>query len=101
MQILAGDKEGFTVIFGVKKFHIYLYGRAFQINTDHKPLLGLFHEKRAIPTMASPRVQHWALTLAAYDYHVVYKPGMANANADELSRLSRALTGPVLQFWEK
>jgi len=46
------DKEGLAVIFGVKKFHIQLHGRAFQINADHKPLLRLFHEKRAIPTMA-------------------------------------------------
>ena len=81
------------VIFGVKKFHIYLYGRVFQIHTDHKPLLGLFNEKRAIPAMASPRVQCWALPLAAYDYHIVYKPGMPNANANVLSRLPHALTG--------
>ena len=44
--------------------------------------------------MASPRVQCWALILAAYDYHIVYKPGMANANAGTLSHLPRAQTGP-------
>ena len=32
------DKEGLAIIFAVKKFHHYLYGRQFEINSDHKPL---------------------------------------------------------------
>ena len=81
------DKEGLAVIFGVKKFHQYVYGQTFEISTDHKPLLGLFSEERAIPPMASSIIQRWALTLAAYDYRLVYKPGHLNGNADALSRL--------------
>ena len=37
--------------------------------------------------MASARVQHWALTLSAYDYKVQYVPGKQNANADVFGRL--------------
>lgn len=37
--------------------------------------------------MASARNQRWALTLAAYDYHIQFKSGESNANADMLSRL--------------
>ena len=37
--------------------------------------------------MASPRIQRWALLLAAYDYKLVYKKGKNHANADGLSRL--------------
>ncbi len=40
-----------------------------------------------MPAMASARIQRWALTLAAYDYKIVYKPGSKHANADMLSRL--------------
>ena len=32
--------------------------------THHKPPESLFKEKKAIPTMATARIQHWALTLA-------------------------------------
>lgn len=81
------DKEGLAVVFGVKKFHKYLYGRQFTIVTDHKPLISLFSEMRAIPQMTSPRIQRWAVTLAAYEYTIVYKVGREHTNADALSRL--------------
>ena len=62
------DKEALAMIVGVKKFHQFLYGKRFTIRTDHKPLEGLFGEKKGISSQASPRVQRWALTLAAYEY---------------------------------
>jgi len=31
------DKEEVAMIFGVKKFHQFLYGQLFTIKTDHKP----------------------------------------------------------------
>ena len=81
------DKEGLAIIFGVKRFHQYLLGRHFTILSDHKPLQHLFDDSRAIPQMASARLQRWALTLGAYDYSIVYKPGKDHANADMCSRL--------------
>ena len=61
------DREGLSIIFGIKKFHKFIFGRKVTIVTDHKPLLGLFGEHKAIPEHASPRVQRWAIVLAAYD----------------------------------
>ena len=81
------DKEGAVMIFGIKKFHQYLYGQKFKIFTDHKPLLGLFKADIALPAMASPRIQRWALILAAYDYELVYREGSKDGNVDGLSRL--------------
>ncbi|VDI15255.1 Hypothetical predicted protein [Mytilus galloprovincialis] len=70
------EKESLAIIFGIKKFHQYLYGHPVTIITDHKPLIGLFREDKPIPTMAASRIQRWALTLAAYEYTIVYKEGM-------------------------
>ena len=81
------EKEGLACIFGVKRFHSYLYGRKFTLITDHKPLLGLLGEIKAIPTQASARIQRWALTLAAYEYTFRYRPGGNHGNADAMSRL--------------
>ncbi len=81
------DKEGLAVIFGIRTFHKYLYGRAFTICTDHKPLINLFIETKAVPQMGSPRLQRWAVMLQAYQYNIVYKPGKYHQNVDALSRL--------------
>lgn len=74
-------------MFTVERFHQYLYGRAFKIYMDHKPLMRLFSETKRIPTLASARIQSRALTLSTYQYAIVYRVGEDNANDDALSRL--------------
>ena len=81
------EKEGLACVFGVKKFHTYLYGRQFSLLTDHKPLLGLFSEHLSVPVQASARIQRWALTLSMYEYVLGFRRGAAHHNADALSRL--------------
>ena len=81
------DKEGLAIVYWVKKFHHYLFGRHFTILSDHKPLQHLFSETRPVPAMASARIQRWALALSAYSYTITYKPGGDHVNADVLSRL--------------
>ena len=58
----------------------------FQV-TDHKPLLGLLGESKAISETASSRIQRWALLLMSYQYRLFYKSGPQIAHADGLSRL--------------
>ena len=81
------EKEALALIFGVKKFHTYLFGHKFTLNTDHKPLQSLFSESKPVPAMASGRIQCWALALASYEYIIKFKKGPTNTNADALSRL--------------
>ncbi|CAB1435234.1 unnamed protein product [Pleuronectes platessa] len=42
--------------------------------------------------MASPRIQRWAVTLAAYEYTIFYKADRDHTNADALSRLPLEVT---------
>nr|XP_055054019.1 uncharacterized protein K02A2.6-like [Misgurnus anguillicaudatus] len=76
------DKEGLAIIFRIKRFHKYIYGRTFTISTDHKPLISIFNEKKPVPQMGSQKVQRWATLLRAYEYKILYKPRQEHANAD-------------------
>ena len=60
------EKEGLAIIFGVKKFHQFLFGHHFIILSDHKPLQHIFKETSATPTMASAQIQRWALLFGGY-----------------------------------
>ena len=80
------EKEGLDVVFAVTKFHNYLYGRSFMIESDHKPLSHLFNQQKAVSVTVSARIQRWALTLSAYHYTISCKPGRRISNADTLSK---------------
>ena len=79
--------EALAIIFGVRKFHQYLYGRVCTLFTDHKPLTSILGQKAGIPTPAATRMQRWALIVSAYQYTIVYRNSKENANADAMSRL--------------
>ena len=81
------EKEALALIFGVTKFHKYLCGRSFTLQSDHRPLLGLLKQDRVISAMASARIQRWALTLSNYEYKLEYMPGSRISHADCMSRL--------------
>ena len=77
------------MIFGIKKFHIYLYGCSFALVTDHKPLLCILGLKQEIPELAAAR---WTLILAAYNYKIEFRPTQEHGNVGELSRLPVCVT---------
>ncbi|KAG7294695.1 hypothetical protein JYU34_022957 [Plutella xylostella] len=79
-------KEALAIVYAVKKFHQYLYGRRFVLKTDHKPLVSIFGPGTGIPNMTASRLQRWALTLSAYDFDIQYVSTDRNT-ADCLSRM--------------
>ena len=81
------EKKALAIIFAVRKFHDYIYGRRFILYSDYKPLQYLLSEMKQIPQLASSRIQRWAITLSAYNYSIKHKPGTQLAHADALSRL--------------
>ena len=82
------EKEALALlVFGVSKFHQFLYGRRFTLVTDHKPLKTILGPKYKIPPLAAARMQRWVLTLSAYVYNIEYRPTGEHGNANGLSRL--------------
>jgi len=89
-------QRSFWLLFGVENNTDYMFGRKFTIVTDNKPLTWVFSVKDP-----SSRLLRWRLKLEEYDYHIVYKPGIRNTNADALSRINTAETCSVLTEEEK
>ena len=81
------EKEGLACVFGMSRFRSYLLGHHFDLITDHKPLLALLGENRAVPESASGRVQRWSWMLANYEYTMKFRPTQQHGSADALSRL--------------
>jgi len=67
------EKEGLSIVFGIKKFFKYLCGRKFLLVTDHKPLLSIFGPKSQLPTYVATRLHHWSLFLSEFQYDVIYR----------------------------
>ena len=77
------EKELLAIYFGVTRFHQFVCGRKFTVETDHKPLIAIFKKSlNSCPT----RLQRMLLSLQNYDIHLVYRPGKELIIADNLSR---------------
>jgi len=77
------EKELLAIVWAVKHFRPYLYGKKFKILTDHKPLIYLFNF-----TNPTSRLTKFRLQLEEYDFYVEYIKGKENVVADALSRIT-------------
>lgn len=76
------ERELLAIVWAVKHFRPYLFGRKFTLITDHRPLTWLFSIKDP-----GSRLARWRLKLEEYNYKIEHKPGKINKNADALSRI--------------
>uniref|UniRef100_A0A131XKF8 RNA-directed DNA polymerase n=1 Tax=Hyalomma excavatum TaxID=257692 RepID=A0A131XKF8_9ACAR len=76
------EREGLALVWAVQKFHIYLFGKQFVLQSDHQPLTYINAAKHT-----NSRILRWSLILMEYDFTVEYIKGSDNVGADYMSRV--------------
>lgn len=76
------EKEALALVWACDRLHAYIYGREFELVTDHKPLEAIYSPR----SKPCARIERWVLRLQPYNFRVTYLPGRQNI-ADSLSRL--------------
>ena len=77
------EQEALGTIWGMEKFHYFLYGKEFTLETDQKPLVSIY-KKHMVDI--SPRVHRLIVRSFPYlPFKVVYKKGKHIPVADALS----------------
>ena len=77
------EREALGTIWGMEKFHYFLYGKEFTLETDQKPLVSIYKQHLVD---ISPR-----LIVRSFPYqpfNVIYKKGKDIPVADALSRVT-------------
>ncbi|XP_063892502.1 uncharacterized protein K02A2.6-like [Helicoverpa armigera] len=93
------EKEALALVWAVEHFDMFLYGKEFDLITDHKPLEVIFGPR----SKPCARIERWVLRLQSYKFKIKYVPGKNNI-ADPLSRLCKleetpaALDGNQIRF---
>jgi hypothetical protein len=78
----TSEKELLAIVLSMEYFKQFLYGRHFEVFTDHEPLKYLL-----ITDDLAPRLSRWMARLRMFDFRVTYRSGKKNGNADALSRI--------------
>ena len=80
------ERECLAMIWGMEKFHYFLYGKHFTLKTDQKPLVSIY-KKHMVEI--SPRIQRLVVRSFPYQpFDVQYRRGKEIPLADALSQVS-------------
>ena len=80
---VAIELDSLAVAWVMEKFHHFLYGNEFILETDQKPLEVILSKSL---NQATPRLQRILIRTFLYHFKVRYIPGLTNHVADCLSR---------------
>ena len=94
---VAIELEALAVSWACEKFHHFLYGSHFTLQTDQKPLESIL--ARSL-NEATPRLQRLLIKASAYDFSVECIPGPTNQIAHCLSQLGCIKDNIVLLQFE-
>ena len=88
------DMELEAIVFALKIWPYYLYGKQFEMYSDHKSLKYIFTQRDL-----NMRQHRWMEFLGDYDFTLLYDLGKANVVADALSWKSRGALASIAS-WE-
>ena len=67
------ERECLALVWAIKKYQTYLYGKEFLLQTDHQPLVYLNQCK-----VSNSRIMRWALFLQNYRFQIRSIKGIEN-----------------------
>ena len=79
------EKECLVVKLGIQYFAVYLMGKPFRIQTDHRALQWLNHFKEK-----NSRLTKLSLALQPFTFTIEHKKSKDHTNADAISRICSA-----------
>ncbi|CAM4532914.1 unnamed protein product [Caretta caretta] len=77
------EKECYAIVYALEKLRPYVWGRRFNLQTDHAALKWLHTVKET-----NKKLLRWSLALQDFDFDVQHISGASNKVADALSRES-------------
>lgn len=80
-------REALAIVFAVRKFHKYIFGRKVIVYTDCKSLESILSPNKDLGNIINSRFLRWLLFLQNYDLSVKFRPSKHTKNADGLSRV--------------
>lgn len=78
------EKEALALTWACDRFHDYILGLKFRLETDHKPLIPLLGSKSL--SELPPRIQRFRMRLMRFSYDITHVPGKELYTPDTLSR---------------
>ena len=84
------DSKLVAKVFALKILRHYLYGKQFEVFSDHKSLRYIFTQRDL-----NMRQRGWIEYLKDFDFTLHYHPSKANVVVDALSRKSRGVLASV------
>ena len=85
------DKETPSTVFGIERFHEYLYGHRFIVINDRKLLKSNFNRSTI---SCPPCIQKFFLHLQKYDFELQYSPSKSMLDSATFSRSHLLHTQP-------
>ena len=69
------EREGLGIIFDIKRFYPFMFGRKFTLVTNNKPLAVIINPRNDIPAVGTERIQRWAIYLSGFNYDMMCGTG--------------------------